>query len=348
MLTRAPMLRLCKILKFSDFLFSKPVLSRFLSTSEVLRMELKEVVKRLEQFAPTSLAGSWDNVGLLLEPMQKKPVSRLLLTNDLTEPVLEEALKLEVDMIISYHPPLFKPMKRLTAENWKERIVIQCLENKIAVYSPHTAWDAVQGGINEWLLLPFGPGKSCPCESQVDPSTSSFSIQIPNSQTLICEKRELEHEFLKIREDVRSQVQITKHEPHPRPGVGPGRVSHLESSLRLDEAISKIKEHLKLTHVRLALANNHTLSSQVSRVGVCAGSGASVLGGVRADLILTGEMSHHEVLDFVHRGVSVILTDHSNTERGFLTHIRPRLSSLFEDNIQILISTIDRDPLEVV
>jgi len=49
------MLRLCKILKFSDFLFSKPVLSRFLSTSEVLRMELKEVVKRLEQFAPTSL-----------------------------------------------------------------------------------------------------------------------------------------------------------------------------------------------------------------------------------------------------------------------------------------------------
>ena len=71
----------------------------------------------------------------------------------------------------------------------------------------------------------------------------------------------------------------------------------------MDEAITRIKEHLKLTHVRLALANNCTLNSEISSVGVCAGSGASVLAGVKADLILTGEMSHHEILDFVHRQV---------------------------------------------
>ena len=65
--------------------------------------------------------------------------------------------------------------------------------------------------------------------------------------------------------------------------------------------MSRIKIHLKLTHVRLAVANGCGLASQVGRVGVCAGSGGSVLAGAKADLILTGEMSHHEVLDFVHR-----------------------------------------------
>jgi dinuclear metal center YbgI/SA1388 family protein len=312
-------------------------------------MELKDVVKSLEGFAPTSLAGSWDNVGLLVEPMTKKPVSRILLTNDLTEPVLQEALQKEVDMILSYHPPLFRPLKRLTAKNWKERIIVQCLENRIAVYSPHTAWDAVQGGINEWLLVPFGPGQSEPCEKQVDPGSSSFSIHIPESQkTVRCGAGELEAEYSKIPVELRKQVEITKHESHPLPGVGAGRVSDLETPIRIEDAVSRIKKHLKLTHVRLALANQCNLSSMVSRVGVCAGSGASVLGGVKADLILTGEMSHHEILDFVHRGVSVVLTDHSNTERGFLTHISGKLASILEDKVNISISAEDRDPLEVV
>ncbi len=63
-------------------------------------------------------------------------------------------------MILSYHPPIFVPMKRLTQSSWKERIVVRCAENRVAIYSPHTSYDAVQGGVNDWLLKPFG-GK-CP------------------------------------------------------------------------------------------------------------------------------------------------------------------------------------------
>ena len=49
-------------------------------------------------------------------------VKKILLTNDLTEPVLNEAVEEKVDLVISYHPPLFRPFKRLTKGNWKERV----------------------------------------------------------------------------------------------------------------------------------------------------------------------------------------------------------------------------------
>ena len=59
-------------------------------------------------------------------------------------------------MILSYHPHIFMPLKRLTQSSWKERLVVQCVENRIAVYSPHTSYDAVKGGVNDWLVQPFG------------------------------------------------------------------------------------------------------------------------------------------------------------------------------------------------
>ena len=73
-----------------------------------------------------------------------------------------------------------------------------------------------------------------------------------------------------------------------------------------------------------------------------------MLRGVCADLYVTGEMSHHEVLDAVHRGRSVILCDHSNTERGFLSNLQKTLTDLFENKITVIQSTVDKDPLEVV
>ena len=90
--------------------------------TKVLGMELKQVTKHLESFAPTSLAGSWDNVGLLIEPSGQKIVKKLILTNDLTEAVMQESLNAQVDMIISYHPPIFRPLKKITSKSWKVKL----------------------------------------------------------------------------------------------------------------------------------------------------------------------------------------------------------------------------------
>ena len=87
--------------------------------SRILGMDLKVVTKTLENFAPNSYAGSWDNVGLLIEPSEPKIVKKVMLTNDLTEPVMQESLNAQVDLIISYHPPIFRPLKRITSKSWK-------------------------------------------------------------------------------------------------------------------------------------------------------------------------------------------------------------------------------------
>ncbi len=119
-------------------------------------MDLKQLVKRLEEYGQKRIACDWDNVGLLVEPSGPLEVKKVLVTNDLTEPVLEEAIQKNVNCIVSYHPAIFAPLKRLTQVEWKQRSIVKCIENRIAVYSPHTVWDAIEGGINDWIIRAFG------------------------------------------------------------------------------------------------------------------------------------------------------------------------------------------------
>lgn len=132
-------------------------------TEEPEFLNLSKMVMRLEEFAPLVTATEWDNVGLLVEPSGNFLVKRMLVTNDLTKDVLDEAIEKKVDLIVSYHPPMTKsppftnlePTTRLTLNTWKQWTIIRCIENRIAVYSPHTTWDSIDGGINDWILSAF-------------------------------------------------------------------------------------------------------------------------------------------------------------------------------------------------
>lgn len=105
--------------------------------------------------------------------------------------------------------------------------------------------------------------------------------------------------------------------------------------------------------MRLATAENNTL---VSSVAICAGSGSSVLGPVTADVYLTGEMGHHDVLAALAKNTSVILCEHTNTERGYLSAVlQPALTKALENDtseegepIQVLVSKFDKDPLVII
>lgn len=110
----------------------------------------------MEQLAPLSLAESWDNVGLLVEPTKSRPIKTILLTNDLTAAVMEEAQAISCDLIVSYHPPLFRPFKRLVQSDWKQLLAVRAIESGIAIFSPHTSWDSVKGGVNDWLVGGLG------------------------------------------------------------------------------------------------------------------------------------------------------------------------------------------------
>lgn len=86
----------------------------------------------------------------------------------------------------------------------------------------------------------------------------------------------------------------------------------------------------------------------INTVALCAGSGVSILRGISADLYLTGEMLHHDVLDAVHHGSHVILTNHSDSERGFLKIYAEILKRNLQKPVEVCVSESDKDPLQTV
>lgn len=112
---------------------------------------LAQALAVLEQIAPLELAEEWDNVGCLLAPVQPRRIRRILLTIDASPAVVDEAVKKEIDLIVAYHPPLFSSIKRLHPADALQARLLKLIEARIAVYSPHTALDAVRGGVNDWL-----------------------------------------------------------------------------------------------------------------------------------------------------------------------------------------------------
>jgi len=122
-------------------------------------MNLTTVIQTLENIAPLNMAEEWDNVGLLINPLRPRSVKKILLTIDLTEAVADEAIASKTDLIVAYHPILFRPASRLNADNVYDRTVMKLIQKNIAVYSPHTALDAVIGGVNDWLADGVGEGQ---------------------------------------------------------------------------------------------------------------------------------------------------------------------------------------------
>jgi len=109
-------------------------------------MKLREVTEVLEDLVPTSLAESWDNVGLLLgDPEQD--ISRVLLAIDATDAVIAEAESQRCELVVCYHPMIFDGLKRVTAGSPVHR----ALRAGIAAWSPHSALDVVEGGTSDVL-----------------------------------------------------------------------------------------------------------------------------------------------------------------------------------------------------
>ncbi|XP_026813187.1 NIF3-like protein 1 isoform X1 [Rhopalosiphum maidis] len=388
-----PYLR-CLLNRYRSFTFVKANTSRsgnhpsrtehrYCTTDQQNMTTLSEVVSTLKKMAPLSLAESWDNVGLLVEPEVRKSIGRVFLTNDLTEDVLEEAVSVDTDLIVSYHPPVFTPFKRITSDAWKSRIVSRCLGRGIAIYSPHTSWDTVENGLTDWLISCFSGTVSTIQPLNINPEFShvvTLSASLSDNTALggleiktIVESSDFQADkHFKVVSCNDSQLQVlcnssslltlnkvaksskcnlffyaNKNESLPSSSTGAGRYCQFNNRLTINDAIEKIKRHLGVDNLMIALARGSTLESSISSAAAVAGSGASVLRGVNADLYLTGEMSHHDVLDAVHNKVTVVLANHSNTERNYLNVFAGRLLEEMPQ-LNVHVSKVDRDPLMFV
>jgi dinuclear metal center YbgI/SA1388 family protein len=111
-------------------------------------MKVRELVEAMEQIAPSDRAEPWDNVGLLIGDARAE-FDKLLLCIDLTEAVLDEAIGAGCEAVVSYHPVVFHPLKRIGPEACP--IAWRAINSGVAVYSPHTALDVAVGGTNDVL-----------------------------------------------------------------------------------------------------------------------------------------------------------------------------------------------------
>ena len=114
-------------------------------------MKIDDLSRAMERVAPSRFAEEWDNVGLLIGASDRALDGPVLLTIDMTEAVVAEAVAMKCAAIIAYHPPIFRPIKRLTSATGRERMILSAIEAGMAVYSPHTALDAAPGGMTDWL-----------------------------------------------------------------------------------------------------------------------------------------------------------------------------------------------------
>jgi dinuclear metal center YbgI/SA1388 family protein len=379
-------------------------------------MLVKDLVAAMERIAPLEHAETWDKVGLLVGSSARELKGPVLLTIDLTERVLAEAERKKAGAIIAYHPPIFDPLARITNASAQQRIVLRSIELGLAIYSPHTALDAVPGGICDWIcegLSGGSPGKihgDCRAlvphpsreptqevkivtflpSDKVDhvrnamatagagiignyqvcsfstPGTGTF-LPLEGASPTIGKPGTLEHTAELRLEMVCSRlalplalqtlrrfhpyeepaIDVYCLEPKPQREFGPGRRLVLDRPATVRELAQRLKTFLKTSSVRLAQAEH---AGSIKTIGVCPGSGgdfASIARQEGCEAYVTGELSHHKVLAALHSGMSVILGEHTGTERGYLPRLALRLKELLP-GLAVEHAEADRDPLEPI
>ena len=110
-------------------------------------MKLAEIVKYLDNKVPLNYQESYDNSGLLIGD-KEMVVTSVLTCLDCTEDVIKEAVHQKSNLIISHHPILFSPIKKITNSNYVERIIFEAIQNNIAIYAMHTNLDNIAGGVS--------------------------------------------------------------------------------------------------------------------------------------------------------------------------------------------------------
>lgn len=227
-------------------------------------MSIWSIKDAVESFAPKESAEPWDNTGVLIDCSNDTAPKTVLLTIDLTDEVVAEAIRDGVSFIVSYHPVIFAPLRSIVDPRY-----VLCIQHGISVYSPHTQLDALMNA-------------------------------------------------------------------HLRTLVG--------SNVTLESALVTLRRMTGLCALRIVRGPDRLYTNSGD---IVAGVGAAFKApDFKNVLILTGEMSHHDLLRCKRNGCSVILLEHSNSERIFLSELKRLLGDAL-GGYSIAISKADRDPVEI-
>jgi len=118
-------------------------------------VKCKEIISVVEKFAPPTLASEWDNVGLLIGD-EDASITSVMVSLDIDEGVIDEAISKGCNLIITHHPVIFEPFKTLNTGHFKQKLIFKIISQNINVYSAHTNLDCAEKGINDYLACNLG------------------------------------------------------------------------------------------------------------------------------------------------------------------------------------------------
>ncbi|MFI4855659.1 MAG: Nif3-like dinuclear metal center hexameric protein [Phycisphaerales bacterium JB065] len=379
-------------------------------------MLVADLIKTLNSVAPESLAGSWDNVGLLVGDSSLEFKGPVFLTLDLTDPVIDEAIACRAGFVIAYHPPLFHAAKRYTQTDRAGRTITKLLHAGVAgIYSPHSALDAAPGGLNDWLIERAAQNPSPQAVTNrraLEPVSSGGAMKLvvfvpedhagalrealhragagiigdydhctyassgegtfrgnASTNPAVGEPGRLERvpelrletvvppsRVGAVVEAIREAhpyeepaFDLYRTERHPDPSIGAGRVGDLARPLTAHTIAKHLSRNLNIAGVRLALPDGWDPIQPLTRIACCPGAGSSLVDGAinqGAQLFITGEMRHHELLSATEQGLAIALAGHTNTERPYIGLYAERIKG--ETGLEVVVSERDRCPWEWV
>ncbi len=131
-----------------------------------MTLAVKDIIRCIEEFAPPAYQEPYDNSGLLVGNPGHQ-IESVLITIDVTEAVIDEAIAKKTGLIIAHHPLIFSGLKQITGHNMVGRCVIKAIKNDVAIYAAHTNMDSVFGGVNSKICEKIGL-KNCKVLSPVN------------------------------------------------------------------------------------------------------------------------------------------------------------------------------------
>ncbi|MDP8220782.1 MAG: Nif3-like dinuclear metal center hexameric protein [Candidatus Stygibacter frigidus] len=307
------------------------------------KITTSDLIKIIHDCAPPALAYDWDNVGFLLGDASTE-ITKVLLCLDITHKSVDEAIRIGANLIISHHPLIFKPIRKIT-----NPLYIKLIRNNISVISAHTNLDIAPGGVNTQLAELFHLTDLESLSTSIGSELYQVSVYIlPSnqetlSQALINNGARHLH-FSQIEAEIKleffcdsfklSKIIATIHKYHPSPDpvyavnpqnrvndvYGMGVIGLLPAPLTIADFALKVKKVLSSPFVRVWLANKNP-DTLIQKIAVCGGSGSSMISSAsnRADVFLSGEFGYHSRLD---SPIPLIEAGHFHTEFPVLKYLK--------------------------
>jgi len=344
-------------------------------------------------------------VGLLCGD-RTSPLRRLLCCIDLTHAVADEAIAIRADLVMAYHPPIFKPVSRLTAQSTgPEAAVFRCIAAGVAIYTCHTALDAADGGTNDVLAEMVGLRKTQPIEYVDTPGVDECKLVtfVPSQSVkkvadalfqagagvigdycqcsyrtsgqgtfmggestnpAVGKKGQLE-----TVDEIRVETVVQNHDlpmvvdalrrTHPYeevafdvyplkspPTRGIGRAGRLPRAIALGTLARKLKRASCATCVQIVGDAHQKVEWAIILVGSAGTLPLKATSG-SGDVIITGEIRHHDALTIARHRCTAIALGHWASERPALTALAKRLKRDLS-GVKITLSRADRDPFSLV